>query len=79
MSVVYDRSLTYAGKRCSLALVAGLEPPQKWDTVSRLALQLPVAHYLGNELSLLVERDAVRYDIQSIDRQYSTLRYVHTH
>ena len=45
---------TYSGVGSVAMVVGGLQSPQERDTITRLSLQLPVVHQLGDELGLLV-------------------------
>ena len=51
--------LTHRRNGLLLVLVDGLQPTKERHPVSRLALQLPVADELGDELRLFVEGNPV--------------------
>ena len=47
-------------------MVAGLHPPQQWDSVPGLSLQLPEPDQLWNKLRLFVETHATNDTIQTV-------------
>ena len=56
---------TYSGS--TLAVVAGLHPPEQRHTIARLSLQFPESNKLWNKLGLLVQADTPNDPIKTIE------------